>query len=57
MGGILNSKEPLAIYGDFPFVPLEMRPARKWEGGASEHSGRADEQGDSIARHHKIALT
>ena len=33
------------IYGDVPMVPLELRPARKLEGGKSEQRGRAGTDG------------
>ena len=32
-------------YGDVPMVPLELRPARKLEGGRSEQRGRAGTDG------------
>jgi hypothetical protein len=39
----------LSIYGDFPAVPPEMRPARSSEGGDSVKYGRADTHSVDIA--------
>jgi hypothetical protein len=48
---------PLACYGDFPFVPQEMRRGRKGGGGISDNiNGRAVTHSIDVALHRDRGL-